>query len=150
MSFSRPNSLMSSSMGRAFPSSTSWSARLSSLAVVLSCETSMVSSSSSMRFAALDRSSFSSLVSIVVITCCSPCRVYCMCGFLNFCPSKLFYFWLFVLCFLFGEIAYRGGVVWFWWAGFSYGPCDCPIALCCALSVTVHRYYAFLGSSPRY
>jgi hypothetical protein len=67
MSFSRHSSLISSSMGRAFPSSTSWSASLSSLAAVLSCETSMVSNSSSMRFAALDRSSFSSVVSIVVI-----------------------------------------------------------------------------------
>jgi hypothetical protein len=85
MSFSRHSSLISSSMGRALSSSSSWSARLSSLVVVLSCETSMVSSSSSMRFAALDRSSFSSVVSIVVIMCCSPCMVYIGCvGFLTF------------------------------------------------------------------
>lgn len=84
-----PNSLMSSSIGRALPSSTSWSARLSSLTVVLSYETSIVSNSSSIRFAALAKSFFSSMVSMVVIMYCTPCMEYWMGGFLNFCRSKL-------------------------------------------------------------
>ncbi len=71
-------------MGRSFPSSTSFSACLSCLAVVLSCVTSMVSSSSSMRFAALVRSSFSSVVISVAIFLGSPLVIIGGVGFLTF------------------------------------------------------------------
>lgn len=90
-------------MGRALPSSTSWSARLSSLAVVLSCETSMVSSSSSMRFAALARSSFSSVVSIVVIVCCSPAWCIGCVGFLTFAPFSFLFLAFCVMFFVCGD-----------------------------------------------
>jgi hypothetical protein len=57
----------------------------------------------------------------------------------------------FVVFFVCGDLLI--GAVWFGFGGrvFRMRPCDCPIALCCALrSVAVHRHYAFLGSSPTY
>jgi hypothetical protein len=59
----------------------------------------------------------SCLISVVLIGCIVHVLRQSMALFV-FCVTCKRYF---LLVFLFGGIAYRGGVVWFWWTGFSYG-----------------------------